>query len=225
MKNLFYMGFKNAAVLLLIFVLLVLAPAARYAAAQIDPFEKIIMSKDTELFDSTDDQGSNNQPIQYVEGFGIGYSYAGDCVIIRDVDFSEKQAKAISVFMANGDGEPLNLSVHINDINSEPVAAISISPTNGYTRDKAKLFCADFDSPIEGTATVYIKWLDKTGNMFEVEFYDDYFAVEGEFKEEKADHTNSPPPTGDNIDIFAMLTFAAAFAGVLIWKKRCNYKV
>lgn len=222
MKKLFSDSLKKAAVVLFIFIILMLALAARCFAAQTDPFEKIIMSADTELFDSTDDQGANNQPVQYVESFGIGYSYAGDCVILRDLDFSEKKAKAVSVMMANGDSEPLTLSVHLNDMNSEPVAVINVSPTGGYTLAKAKIFGADFDPPIEGIVTVYIKWLDRTGNMFEVEFFDEYLDGEGEIKEKKENNTNLPPLTGDNIYVFALLIIAAVFAGTWVYKKHNN---
>lgn len=225
MKKLFSGGFNKTAVLAIIFVLLILVPAARMYpaaqcfAAQIDPFGKIAMSADTELFDSTDDQGLNGQPVQYVEEFGVGYSYAGDCVILRDLDFSGREAKAISVLMANGDNETLNLSVHLNDMDSKSIAVINVSPTGGYTREKAKMFCADFDFPIEETATVYIKWLDRTGNMFEAEFFDEYLDREGRDKNEKANQDNFPPPTGDNIYVFAILTLAAAFAVVAVYKK------
>lgn len=210
---------KNAAVLMIVFALFILAPAARCIAAESNPFEKFIMSEDTELFDSTDDQGPNNQPIQYVEGFGIGYSYIGDCVILRDLDFSGKEAKAISVLMANGGDETLNLAVHLNDMDSEPVAIINVSSTGGYTREKAKIFSADFDFPAEGTATVYIKWLNMTGNMFEADFFDEYLDGEGRGKEGKANQTNSPPPTADNIYIFSVLTVAAALAGACVYKR------
>ena len=120
-----------------------------------------------------DDETTNaGQPIQYVAGYGVGYSSMGDIVYFEDVDFGEKGAVDMTIHFANGNSMAnTTLAVYLDDYeNTEPICTFDIGFTGGWTLQQTKPFTADCAIP-GGLHTIYIKFTNSTSGSFGEVFF------------------------------------------------------
>ena len=61
------------------------------SAAGESAFENVMITADTKLYD----EGGTDNPIAYMEAYGVGYSSKGDQVIFEDIDFGENGALSL----------------------------------------------------------------------------------------------------------------------------------
>jgi Carbohydrate binding module (family 6). len=143
--------------------------------AKYDAFSKIEVTPDVTLIDddTTQDKGGSGQPIQYVDGYGVGYSSLNDIVYFSDVDFGANGAKQMTIYFSygNDDDSTTTLNVYIDDYkNSSPVCSYDIGYTGGWESTKAQEFTADCTIP-SGVHTVYIQFTnDKSGSFTYIDF-------------------------------------------------------
>ncbi|MDD4772816.1 MAG: carbohydrate-binding protein [Eubacteriales bacterium] len=159
---------KKSAVLITVAVLLI--ALAVNVSAKYDAFAKIEVTPEVTLIDddTTQDEGGSGQPIQYVEGYGVGYSSTNDIVYFEDVDFGADGAKAMTIFFSygNDDDSKTALDVYIDDYKSgNPVCSYEIGFTGGWESVNAQEFKADCDIP-GGVHTVYVQFTNEKSGSF-----------------------------------------------------------
>ena len=152
---------KNMVFLPMLMVFLLL-PAALISA---DAFNTIRMSPETICHSANLE---NENLIQFVAGFGIGHAAHGDAVELPNLDFGSG-AQSVRIIFSAGDS-PAHFQVILDDLNNSPVAAIATSGTGGWTEADAAAFYADFTQPVTGTRTVYLRWVDGIGSLYQVDF-------------------------------------------------------
>jgi len=108
-------------------------------------------------------------PIQYVEGFGIGHAGHGDFVELPDVDFGGG-VSSIGVLFASA-YRPAPLEIILNDINNPPAAIVYTAYSGGWTEDYAVMSYANFAEAVSGVNTVFIRWGAGIGSLYNVVFY------------------------------------------------------
>jgi hypothetical protein len=159
---------KKLAVLLMITMLI--CGLAINVSAKYDAFTKIEVKSDVTVIDdaTTQDQGGSGQPIQYVEGYGVGYSSTNDIVAFADVDFGTDGAKEMTIFFGygNDDASTTKLNVFIDDYKSgKPVCTYDIGFTGGWDIVNAKEFKAPVTIP-GGVHTVYVQFANEKSGSF-----------------------------------------------------------
>lgn len=141
--------------------------------AAVNPYNRIEVSPETELIDSEVNQGPNNHPIEYVGGYGIGYTYLDDIVVLRDLDFGPNGADQMTIaFGYDGNSDPSSslLKIYIDDYNKPAVAEIRCTDTGGFDEANQKDFVFDCSVP-SGVHTVYIKFAEAaTGSIYSILF-------------------------------------------------------
>lgn len=163
---------KAAALILATFLALIIVLSA---SAKYDAFDKIEVTPDVLLIDddTTQHQGGSGNPIQYVEGYGVGYSSLNDIVYFPDVDFGPNGAKQMTIFFSYGhnDGSATTLDVFIDDYqNGKPICSYEIGYTGGWEAIYAQEFTADCEVP-GGVHTVYVKFTnDRSGSFTYITF-------------------------------------------------------
>lgn len=159
---------KKFTVLLMI-TLLVCALAIN-VSAKYDAFSKVEVTPEVTLIDddTTQDKGGSGQPIQFVDGYGVGYSSLNDIVYFEDVDFGTDGAKEMTIFFSygNDDGSTTTLNVFIDDYKSgKPVCSYEIGFTGGFESAKAQEYKANVAIP-GGTHTVYVQFTNEKSGSF-----------------------------------------------------------
>ncbi len=87
-------------------------------------------------------EGGHGQPIQYVDGYGVGYSSLNDQVIFRRVDFGLIGANRMTISFSNGGGEA-TLAVYVDQKTDSPDAVYTIPNTGGFESVWAEEFESD----------------------------------------------------------------------------------
>lgn len=151
------------------FVILVSALAMN-VSAKYDAFAKIEVTPEVTLIDddTTQDLGGSGQPIQWVDGYGVGYSSKNDIVYFEDVDFGADGAKEMTLFFSygNDDDSSTTLNVYIDDYKSgNPICSYDIGFTGGWEDDFAQEFKAPCTVP-GGVHTVYIQFTNEKSGSF-----------------------------------------------------------
>ena len=154
----------------LIMAAMLICGLAFSVSATYDAFAKVEVTPDVTLIDddTTQDQGGSGQPIQYVDGYGVGYSSTNDIVYFEGVDFGDNGAKAMTIFFSygNDDDSKTTLNVYIDDYKSgTPVCSYEIGFTGGWESTKAQEFTADCTIP-GGVHTVYIQFTNEKSGSF-----------------------------------------------------------
>lgn len=159
---------KKLTVLLLSILLLLTVTIP--ASAKYDAFKNIEVTPDVTLIDddTTQQQGGSGNPIQYVEGYGVGYSSLNDIVYFSDVDFGANGAKQMTIFFSygNDDDSTTTLDVYIDDYqNTSPVCSFEIGFTGGWESTYAQEITADCQIP-GGVHTVYVQFTNEKSGSF-----------------------------------------------------------
>ncbi|MCR5263438.1 MAG: carbohydrate-binding protein [Clostridiales bacterium] len=138
-------------------------------AAGISAFSNIDVTEDVELWDDpeTVDLGGSGQPIQYVGGYGVGYSSLNDQVIFRNVDFGANGADKMVINFSFGaeDRDPATLSVYVDQVGGDPVATF----TCGFTGGWEETFGQEFESAASvapGVHDVYVVFTNESSGSF-----------------------------------------------------------
>ena len=220
---------KKTAVLLVMCLLVVGFTLNAFAATS--AFSQIDVTPDTPYIDddTTQDLGGSGQPIQYVDGYGCGYSSQNDIVYFEGIDFGANGAKALTIKFGFGkeDGETTTLAVIIDDPASAPVGTFEIGFTGGWGIDTAGDVTTDVAIP-GGVHTVYIKFTnEQSGSLSSMIFTEaDPAPAETEAPAaETAAETSAPeapvvaPQTMD-MGIIAGLVALASASVAIVSKKR-----
>lgn len=215
---------KKITVIILAIMMLTIAVNAA------DPFTKIVTSPDTKLIDATEDQGANNHPIEYVENYGIGYTWIGDFAYFEDLDFGPNGADKMTIGYTYGTDDPKEciLEVYLDSTTGTKIGTYYISNVGGYSEEFKQDFTIDVDIP-GGIHTVYIKWTNTTGSLFHVQFNE---APEKEVIVEAASTepvsapvtVTSAPQTGDNAIIFMITALILSISIILSIKIKIKEK-
>jgi len=112
---------------------------------------------------------SVENPVQYVAGFGIGHAGVGDAVELPGVDFGSG-VSSVGVLFSSA-YSPAPLEIILNDINNPPAAVVYTPLNDGWTEDYAVMSFANFDEPVSGVHTVFVRWGDGIGSLYNVVFY------------------------------------------------------
>ncbi|MGI6203006.1 MAG: carbohydrate-binding protein [Eubacteriales bacterium] len=217
---------KKAAVIIL--AALIALTTSLAASAKYDAFSKIEVTPDVHLIDddTTQEQGGSGNPIQYVEGYGVGYSSLNDIVYFPDVDFGENGAKQMTIFFSYGhdDGSATTLDVYIDDYeNSEPVCSFEIGFTGGWESTFAQEITADCNIP-GGVHTVYVQFTnDRSGSFTYITFTeaDPVELPEPETTEDIAEE--APVVAAETFDpVVATAAIAAASAALIATLSKKN---
>lgn len=155
---------------LLVMTALLVCGLALNVSAKYDAFAKVEVTPDVTLIDddTTQDQGGSGQPIQFVDGYGVGYSSTNDIVYFEDVDFGTDGAKEMTIFFSygNDDDSTTTLNVYIDDYKSgSPVCSYEIGFTGGWESIYAQEFKAPAAIP-GGVHTVYIQFTNEKSGSF-----------------------------------------------------------
>ena len=137
------------------------------AVAARSAFEDIMVTQDQEFYDDPDTlyEGGSGQPIQYVSGYGVGYSSLNDQVIFRDIDFGENGAGKMVIHFSNGGEDNTTLAVYIDEKSGDPDAVYTIPNTGGWEATFAK----DFEMPIDvkgGVHDVIVEFTNSNSGSF-----------------------------------------------------------
>jgi len=136
----------------------------------VEPYVYVYVDENVKLIDDASTNatgGGSGNPIQFVDGNGVGYSSLNDIVYFENVDFS-KGASAMTISFSNGNrnGTHTTLAVYIDDYqNSEPVCTFDIKYTGGWDAGYAKEFTVPCEIPA-GTHTVYIQYTNTNSGSF-----------------------------------------------------------
>jgi len=154
----------------LLMINLLVCALAINISAKYDAFSKIEITPEVTLIDddTTQDQGGSGQPIQYVEGYGVGYSSTNDIVYFADVDFGTDGAKEMTIFFSygNDDDSKTTLNVYIDDYKSgSPICSYEIGFTGGWESTFAQELKAPCTVP-GGTYTVYVQFTNEKSGSF-----------------------------------------------------------
>ena len=193
-------------------------------------FTKIDVTADTPYIDddTTQDLGGSGQPIQYVEGYGCGYSSMNDIIYFEDIDFGANGAKSLSMKFGYGKetGETTTLAVMIDDPKSAPVGTFDIGFTGGWGIDTAGEVSTDVVIPV-GVHTVYIQFTNEhSGSVSSIIFTEaDPAPVEettapAETAAPDAPATTTPAPQTMDLGIITGVIALASASVAIVSKKR-----
>lgn len=210
---------KKFTVLLMI-TLLVCALAIN-VSAKYDAFSKIEVTTDVTLIDddTTQDQGGSGQPIQYVEGYGVGYSSTNDIVYFADVDFGTDGAKEMTIFFSygNDDDTKTTLNVYIDDYKSgTPICSYEIGFTGGWESTKAQELKAACTVP-GGIHTVYVQFTNEKSGSFT---YISFAKADPPAETAAPDVVTTAAQTADIGIISGIIALAGASLAIISAKKR-----
>ena len=135
-------------------------------------FVRIGVDANTELIDSAINQGPNAHPIEYVEGFGIGYTFIDDMVVFRDLNFGPNGAEQMTVYFGYQSDDPPSslLKIYVDDYNLPEVAEIRCTSTGGYDESNQKDFVFNCIVP-PGNHTIYVKYAEESsGSLYAITF-------------------------------------------------------
>lgn len=135
------------------------------------PFE-IKVSEELEFFDDPKTlwEGGKGLPIQYVDGYGVGYSSLNDQVIFRALDFGDKGVNKMVIGFSNG-GNDATLAVYVDKKGRTPAATFTIPNTGGYESVWAEEFETDIDIT-GGLHDIIIEFTNSNSGSFHfIRFY------------------------------------------------------
>ncbi len=195
-------------------------------SAKYDAFKNIEVTPDVTLIDddTTQFEGGSGNPIQYVEGYGVGYSSRNDIVYFSDVDFGANGAKQMTIFFSygNDDESTTTLNVYIDDYkNSDPVCSFEIGFTGGWESTLAQEITADCQIP-GGVHTVYIQFTnDKSGSFTWIKFTeaDPVETAPPEVTVQEQPVVTAPQTSGFGIAAVTVAAVSAAL-GITLSRKR-----
>ncbi len=180
------------------------------SAAGESAFENVMITADTKLYD----EGGTDNPIAYMEAYGVGYSSKGDQVIFEDIDFGENGADKMYInFSYGNESNSTNLEVYIDEVAGEPAAKYNIGYTGGWESTYAEEFETDISVPA-GTHDIIVLFTDETGSFNYIRFDE---APPAPVEEAPAE----APQTADPLTITAAIAAASA-AGAVVLKKRAK---
>lgn len=134
--------------LVLMSLVLMLSLALSVSAKGENAFENVMITADTKIYDAP---GTDN-PIAYMEAYGVGYSSKGDQVWFEDLDFGENGADKITInFSYGAEGSSTNLAFFVDNTDGEPAAKINIGYTGGWESTYAKEFTTDIEVRLVST--------------------------------------------------------------------------
>ena len=152
------------------------------AAAGESAFEEIWVTADQEFYDDPETlfEGGSGQPIQYVEGYGVGYSSLNDQVIFRDIDFGANGADKMLINFSNGGGDDTTLAIYIDEKSGDPDATFTIPNTGGWEA----VWAEDFETAIDvksGVHDVIIEFTNSnSGSFYYIKFFEKGAGAAGE---------------------------------------------
>jgi hypothetical protein len=198
-------------------------------SAKYDAFAKIEVTPEVKLIDddTTQDQGGSGQPIQFVEGYGVGYSSTNDIVYFEDVDFGANGAKEMTIFFGygNNDDSTTKLNVYIDDYKSgSPVCTFDIGFTGGWEIVNAQEFKTACSIP-GGSHTVYVQFAnEKSGSFSYIAFTEADPPAETAApvteSDSAAENITAAAQTADFGIITGIIALAGASAAIISAKKR-----
>ena len=189
--------------LVLMSLVLMLSLALSVSAKGENAFENVMITADTKIYDAP---GTDN-PIAYMEAYGVGYSSKGDQVWFEDLDFGENGADKITInFSYGAEGSSTNLAFFIDNTDGEPAAKINI----GWESTYAKEFTTDIEVPA-GKHTIIVEFLDETGSFNYIRCNE----APAKAAEEPAASTNTADPM-----ILTVVLAASSLAGAVVMGKR-----
>lgn len=210
--------------ILAIFIVFMLLTVTVSAA---NPFNKIEVSPDTKLIDYTEDQGNNGQPVQYVEDYGIGYTWINDYAYFDDLDFGINGADKATIGFTYGNDTPeCIIELYLDAPDGTLLGTYTIGNTGGFSSEFIEDFTIDVDIP-SGIHTVYVKWTNDTGSLFYIQFNEAPEVVVEETPEPAETAPESPaapeaPQTSDTIVILAIVMIISAAAVFVKLRKKVN---
>ncbi len=139
------------------------APKAPYLKLYVDT-AKFIDNEET-----NETGGGSGNPIQYVDGYGCGYSSLGDTVVFENIDFGSNGAAFMTVDFSNGDKSynASELEVRIDSLTEgEPSAVFELTYTGGWDIVHAKPFTELCAVP-PGVHTIYITFTNSNSGSFD----------------------------------------------------------
>lgn len=214
----------------LLTVLLVVSLASSVFAAS-DAFTTITVDDTIQYIDddTTQDQGGSGNPIQFVDGYGCGYSSLNDIVVFSDLDFGTNGAKACSMKFGYAGASTTTLSVYVDDYKGTPAATLDIGNTGGWDIASVTTM-TDFDITVPaGVHTIYFQFTnDQSGSISDITFIEGDPVIEEVVEEPAVEapaaaETTAAPvaaQTSDAIVAVAALLVAASGAALVIAKKR-----
>ncbi len=150
----------------IISLILVLACSMSVFAAGESAFGKVYVTADTKLHD----EGGTNNPIAYMEAYGVGYSSKGDQVIFEDVDFGANGANKMYINFSYANKEVnTNIAVYIDNKSDTPACTYNIGYTGGWESKFAKEFSTDIEVPA-GKHDIIVEFTDETGSFTYIRF-------------------------------------------------------
>lgn len=194
--------------LVLMSLVLMLSLALSVSAKGENAFENVMITADTKIVDVP---GTDN-PIAYMEAYGVGYSSKGDQVWFENLDFGENGADKITInFSYGADGSSTNIAFFVDSTDGEPAAKLNIGYTGGWESTYAKEFTTDIEVPA-GKHTIIVEFLDETGSFNYIR------CNEAPAKAAPADDTASAS-TADPM-ILTVVLAASSLAGAVVMGKR-----
>lgn len=194
--------------LVLMSLVLMLSLALSVSAKGENAFENVMITADTKIVDVP---GTDN-PIAYMEAYGVGYSAKGDQVWFEDLDFGENGADKITInFSFGANDNSTNIAFFVDSTDGEPAAKLNIGYTGGWESTYAKEFTTDIEVPA-GKHTIIVEFLDETGSFNYIR------CNEAPAKAAPADDTASAS-TADPM-ILTVVLAASSLAGAVVMGKR-----
>lgn len=194
--------------LVLMSLVLMLSLALSVSAKGENAFENVMITADTKIYDAP---GTDN-PIAYMEAYGVGYSSKGDQVWFEDLDFGANGADKITInFSFGANDKSTNIAFFVDSTDGEPAAKLNIGYTGGWESTYAKEFTTDIEVPA-GKHTIIVEFLDETGSFNYIR------CNEAPAKAAPADDTASAS-TADPM-ILTVVLAASSLAGAVVMGKR-----
>ena len=193
--------------LVLMSLVLMLSLALSVSAKGENAFENVMITADTKIYDAP---GTDN-PIAYMEAYGVGYSSKGDQVWFEDLDFGANGADKITINFSYGtEGNSTNIAFFVDSTDGEPAAKLNIGYTGGWESTYAKEFTTDIEVPA-GKHTIIVEFLDETGSFNYIRCNE----APAKAAEEPAASTNTADPM-----ILTVVLAASSLAGAVVMGKR-----
>ena len=137
-------------------------------------FEDVMVTEDQEFYDDPDTlyEGGSGQPIQFVAGYGVGYSSLNDQVIFHDINFGSKGADKMLINFSNGGADDTTLAIYIDEKAGDPDATFTIPNTGGWEATWAEDFIADINVK-PGLHDVIIEFTNSnSGSFYYIRFHE-----------------------------------------------------
>ncbi len=169
---------KKTLVAIILIVCMMIAMIPAVSAANLDAFDYIELNGSTETYiddPETNDQGGCGLSIQFVDGYGCGYSSLNDIVAFYNVDFGKTGSKSLSLVFAYGQdkGKTTDLEFYMDAYDDEAmkVGEAKIGFTGGWTINDAQelTFPCEVDP---GVHDIFIKFTTgNSGSFSKIKFY------------------------------------------------------